>query len=257
MITTAGKRSIVFCASQRTGSTLIADDLSNLCGGGPLNSELLYVELLRSEISQSWQGVWKSVLKSNRVRGFVINKVMFHYVPYISTAILGGKITKRPPIYAFSPEQFGPFFEFFRDSIWIYVQRRDIFSQAVSMYFAEMTDRWEVRPWKTEDQRRPAPHLPYDRTRLMQYVRAFALENTEWQKFFVHYGIEPVRVAYEDAVENYPAYLDEVMMKMQLTRSRVRPRRLVKLGDATNDRFARSLRRDVFDHPILRSIVTP
>lgn len=252
----AGKRSIVFCATQRTGSAVITDDLSNVCGAESFNSEMLYGELLRGDVRLPWDEVWKIAKARCKVRGYTVSKVMFHYVPYLATVIAGGTLDKTPPIYKFSPARCDAFHEFFRDSLWVHIHRQDIFSQAVSMYFAQMTKRWEIRPWREEDTApREIPWIPYDRPRLMRLVHAFALENAGWESFFTHYGIEPVRVEYEDALGNYPTYLDEVLARMRVKQAKAPPRRMIKLGDATNLRYANALRRDVLDHPILRSMV--
>jgi LPS sulfotransferase NodH len=251
----AGNRSIVFCATQRTGSAVITDDLSNLCGGRPFNSEFLYGQLVRGEKHPPWESVWKTAARRCRVKGYVVSKVMFHYLPYLATAISGRTVSKTPPIYTFAPERCDAFYEFFRESTWVHIRRRDIFSQAVSMYFAEMTKLWEIRPWRMEQVPREAPWVPYDRTRLMRYVRAFATENAGWREFFTHYGIVPIQVDYEDAIDNYPAYLDPVLATMGVKRTKVPERRMIKLGNATNARYANALRRDVMDHPILRSMV--
>jgi len=252
----AGKRSIVFCATQRTGSAVITDDFANVCGAQSFNSEILYGELIRVDPHPSWDEVWKIAQERCKVRGYVVSKVMFHYLPYLATAIAGGTLGKTPPVYRFAPERCDAFYAFFRDALWVHIRREDIYSQAVSMYFAQMTKRWEARPWRPEDAApSEPPWIPYDRVRLMRLVRAFAMENAGWEAFFTHYGIEPIRVEYQDALTNYPAYLGELVTRIGVKKPKTPGRRMIKLGDATNLRYANALRRDVLDHPILRSMV--
>jgi len=255
---TAGNRSVIFCAVQRTGSTMIVDDLANILGAPYFDTEFLYREGLERKRRRSWDDLWEATLAQSAIHGVVVNKVMFHYVPYISALMTGGKVTKRPPVYNFSPAQFDPFYAFFRNSIWVYIERRDLFAQAVSMYFAETTQLWEMTAGGAEKERAAQPRIPYDRVELMRYVKSFAAEAAGWQEFFTHYGVEPIRLTYEDAVTSYPAYLDGVIAAMGVTRvGPAPPRRLVKLGDTVNERYARTLRHQVLDHPILRAIVKP
>jgi hypothetical protein len=236
---------------------MIVDDLANILGAPYFDAEFLYREGLARK-RRSWEELWEATCAQSAIHGLVVNKVMFHYVPYISTLMTGGAITKRPPVYDFSPAQFDPFYAFFRSSIWVYIERLDIFAQAVSMYFAEKTQLWEITEEEAGKERAAQPRIPYDRVELMRYVKSFAAEAAGWQKFFAHYGVEPIRLTYEDAVASYPAYLDAVMSAMGVTPvGPAPPRRLVKLGDTVNERYARTLRHQVLDHPILRAIVNP
>jgi LPS sulfotransferase NodH len=253
----AGERSIVVCAIQRTGSTVVIDDLANLAGDYPFDTEYLYRKTVLERDRESWDEIWQTVGKHCHIADFHVNKVMFHYTSYIATVMAGGTVTRKRPIYEFVPEQFDPFYTFFKDSIWVYIEREDIFAQAVSMYFAETIQLWEHRPAKM-DKVPERPRVPYDRPRLMQLVRSFAAECAGWEKFFAHYGIDPIRIRYEDTVSDYPGYLNELAAAMKLTPVQpAPPRRMLKVGDATNERFARTLRGDVKNHPILRSILNP
>ncbi len=78
-------------------------------------------------------------------------------------------------------------------------------------------------------------------------------ERVQWRRFFQHYEIAPLRLAYEGAVENYPDYQNDVVAAAKIIPvHRCPPRRLVKQGDATNEAFARRLRDDVLGETYAR-----
>jgi LPS sulfotransferase NodH len=241
-----GDRSVIFCATQRTGSTMIYDDFLSVMGCPPRNSERLYAEIVKTSLVKPWAAVWETLCDRCSVQGVVVEKVMFHYTPYISAAIEGFALERRPPVYTFQPARFDAFYNFFRDATWVYIDRRDVFAQAVSMYFAESTQVWEIRDPAADSPADAARRVPYDRARLLRLLRNFLNERAQWQALFRQYGIAPLCLTYEDASANYPGYLNELIAATGLTPViPLPPRRLSKVGDAKNEQFAQALRDDV------------
>jgi LPS sulfotransferase NodH len=238
-------RYVIFCATQRTGSTLIFDDVRNLMGCPVTASELLYLEVFRRQPAKPWAAIIEHLRRENRVQDLVMAKVMFHYTPYLSAAIDGIAIEDRPPVYRFEPELFDSFRNFFRDAIWVHISRQDVYAQAVSIYFAEATNLWHQWKAGAEVVAAGTERRTYDRTRLLRYLENLLIERACWQVFFEHYGISPLCLSYEDAVVSYPGYLNELLMVTGLRPIAPTPdRRMVKVGDATNTEFARLLRED-------------
>ena len=237
---------ITLCASQRTGSTMVFDDLRHLTGHPPCDSERLYRRIVAEKTAEPWETVWADVCEYSNTAGFVVNKFMFHYTPQISSFIAGKPVTKAEKFLEFKPELFYDFYQFFRDSIWVYIERRDVFAQAVSMYCAEVTSLWEVyagAPARTPLLR---AEVAYDGVRLRKYLRQFLAERAQWQRFFDHYRIVPLRIAYEDAAARYPAYLDELLARAGVqVRPPVPERRLIKVGTGLNTAYADTLRAEV------------
>jgi len=239
------ERYVVFCATQRTGSTLIYDDIRNLMGYPITDSERLYIEVIRGRSTKPWVEIIEGLRADNSVHDLVMAKVMFHYTPYLSAAIAGLAIGETPPIYRFESAEFDPFYNFFRDAIWVYIGRNDVYSQAVSMYFAETTDVWHRWEISAETDSAFTPRGAYDRARMLRYLENLMTERDCWQLFFNCYGITPIRLSYEDAISGYPAYLDEFLSVAGLSPQSPPPsRRMAKVGDAMNAEFARLLRED-------------
>ena len=256
---------IVFCATQRTGSTLIFDDFLNVIGSTRRNPEVLYEWIIRRKSTRTWDEVWSEVGTRNCVHGYFMCKVMFHYTSLISSFIERSTYQGVKNCYEFRPELFDAFHSFFANANWVYVDRRDVFAQAVSMYMAESTDVWEklVRPQRVgvaSSPNRPNPvpesEVRYDSRKLEGFLRSFLNEREQWQRLFEHYKIEPLRIAYEDADRNYPQYLNELLAATGLQSvADPPPRRMIKVGSQRNEEWAAYLRNEVIAELFSRSQV--
>lgn len=241
----AGK-SLIFCASQRTGSTMVFDDLRNVLGCWPGNSEILYDRIVFNKTTRPWSEVWAEVSELNTVAGYFIDKVMFHYTPRISQFIERGNTLGVRRCLKFKPELFDGFYNFFADALWVYVDRRDVFAQAVSMYLAEATQIWEKRLGVHQNGDSPLPPVAYDGEKLRNHLQSFLAEREQWQVFFRHYNISPLRISYEDAAAGYPHYLKGLLDRVGLEPIEAPPpRRLLKLSTGLNEELAGFLRNDI------------
>jgi LPS sulfotransferase NodH len=224
---------------------MVVDDFCNLAGYPPGPSEILYDRIILKQAAQGWDEVWAEARDVFPVEGYFVDKVMFHYLPKLSKFMSGGLITEARRGYQFSPEQVDHFHSFFLNAIWVYVERSDVFAQAVSMYLAEETNVW----YRWSDRRyQDARHdlVKYDAPKLKSYLMGFVVERDNWQRFFRHYQITPLRIEYGDAVERYPGYLEELFAKAGLQMIGDLPkRRVLKTGDAINERYAKRLRHDI------------
>jgi LPS sulfotransferase NodH len=116
------------------------------------------------------------------------------------------------------------------------------------MYLAEARQIWHRGPGAPPQVRPPVPALAigYDYEELKQYLQGFLAEREQWQVFFRHYNITPIRINYEEAAAGYPYYLKELLDKTELQMVEAPPpRRLLKLGDQLNEKLAEFLRNDV------------
>jgi LPS sulfotransferase NodH len=266
----AGK-SVILCASQRTGSTLVFDDFLNVLGLERKNSEILYDRIVLKKTERPWSEVWNEVRELNEVRGYFVCKVMLHYTPIISSfiernSIAGVRVWTR---LDFVPERFDSFHNFFADAIWVHIDRRNVFAQAVSMYMAETTNVWEslleaphggvptpvdglhsneaasLDP-STGSGILPGSVVRYEPERIKGYLQRFLAEREQWQLFFRHYKITPIRISYEEAASGYPHYLKELLDKTGLQMvAAPTPRRMLKVGGQRNKELSEFLRDDV------------
>jgi len=210
--------------------------------------------MVRKKTEIPWKELWDKVSLQNAVHGYFIDKVMFHYTPLISAFIERSSITGVRRCLKFKPELFDHFYNFFANAIWAYVDRRNVFAQAVSMYLAEATQIWEKRTDQPLAERAPSPAIRYDYGALQQYLQGFLAEREQWEIFFRHYNIKPIRISYEDAATGYPEYLKELLDKTGLTMiDTPQPRRYVKIGGELNEKLTEFLRNDVIAELYSRS----
>lgn len=223
---------------------MIVDDFRNVIGADTAPAELLYENIIRNKATLPWSDVWNNLNANWAAHGYFIDKVMFHYTPMISAFIDRGSIDGVRRCLKFDPGLFDAFHTFFTDAVWVYIDRHDVFAQAVSMYLAESTEVW-FRPVHRPPGGTPA-EVDYDYDRLREYLSGFLAEKEQWQLFFRHYNIQPIRFSYEDAAAEYPHYLSALVERTGLRMVNTPPpRRLAKVGDERNEKFARFLRDDV------------
>ena len=239
------ERMVVFCATQRTGSAMVVDDFCNVLGAAPIDAERPYTTIFR-ENAETWPQAWENVRRTNAFAGIVAVKFMFHYTPAISALIAGAPAASAPLTHTFEASKFDAFHAFFRDAVWVHVRRRDVCAQAVSMYFAETSGRWELRAPPSGASAGAGAEVPYARARLMQIAQGFLQERRQWPLFFAHYGVTPTDIVYEEASRDYPRYLDGLLASLGLQApARPAARRLYKVGTSLYDEFARRLRDDM------------
>jgi LPS sulfotransferase NodH len=233
---------VMFCATQRTGSSLIHDDLLNLMGHWSLNAEVLFSRIVRDATTQTWPELWVEICKKFTIGHVIPLKVMFHYTPSIARFMRGEPAIKKRQILEFSPADFDAFHAFFADAVWVAIRRRDPVQQVVSIYIAERTGRWQQMTNDRPDQPLPPADAAYDSNRLLTLLTNFLKERRQWDRFFAHYGITPVRLDYDDAVANYPGYMDGLLARLGVQPVQPPPpRRFVKVGGALNTEFAARL----------------
>jgi hypothetical protein len=233
----------VLCATQRTGSTMIVEDLCLSLGAPPCVNEALYAAIVAEAAPLGWAELWPEIAARSRAGPLGCHKVMFHYLPAIAAVIGGRPRAQRGPQRQFIPALCDDFVAFFRAAIWVHIRRRDVFAQAVSLYFAEATGAWQAYA----DTPRPAAQtVRYDAGRMQAMLDDIRLEDAAWQRFFAHYGIAPLAIFYEDAVAHYPSYLTPLLAQAGLAMVPApAPRHIRKLGGAEQARFAALLRADV------------
>ena len=239
-------RKIIFCATPRTGSMVIFDDFFNLLGGREVNAELLLTSVIEERRFTTWAETWAQVEHDNAVADIVAVKVMINYTPYISHFIGGDAAGVAPFRNApFSAEHFNDFFAFFRDALWVYIDRKNVCAQATSIFVASKTGKWEQRTGAAKKSESSISELVYDQQALFEITNRFLFQKRQWEAFFSYYGVRPIRIEYEDAVSHYPEYLDEFFRTAKLTPTVLDPpRRLARVGKDTSREFENRLRRE-------------
>jgi trehalose 2-sulfotransferase len=101
--------------------------------------------------------------------------------------------------------------------VYVYLERADRLAQAIS---------W-VRAMQTQQYRSTQPargSLRYDGAAIHERLLALEAEHRNWTEFFRQHAIDPVRIAYEDALRDPQAAVDRIAARFALDqRPRVDP----------------------------------
>ncbi|SLN13948.1 Stf0 sulfotransferase [Pseudoruegeria aquimaris] len=205
---------------------MVVDDFANLAGFPRSESEAFYSQVLAKEDGavMSWEDAYETVRAFRAANGPAFyDKVMFHYLHKLSFKI--------------DPDRHdascAPFAEFFRDATWVFIRRANIFEQAVSKYVAEELNIWDKRATKDDDFNLT---MQFNVEKAKGYARALAKEDRRWSWFFRKNEIQPIEIYYEDAVGNYPHYLEPIFSASGMDGTFDSPpeRRMRKLGNQRN-----------------------
>jgi LPS sulfotransferase NodH len=83
----------------------------------------------------------------------------------------------------------------FPNQRWVFLRRRDLLGQAVSFEIAKQTRLWSSR--------HDAVRLPvYGRDKIAGKLKQLLEHNKEWERFFSARGIAPLKLTYEDIVDD-------------------------------------------------------
>ena len=210
---------IIFCATQRSGSTMIVDDFQNATGRPSSQTEAFYHLALTKGV-ENWTQAFSIVQRHRAGEAVFFDKVMFPIVLKLSDMIAPNG----------APNRTAPFAKFFAKAVWVYIRRANIFEQTVSKYTAEELDVWDAA--KASEDFNAA--MDFDLHLARKHMRGFIKEDAQWLAFFKRHGITPLQIYYEDAVPNFPTYLAPVLAAARLDFDLVnlRPRRKQKLGNA-------------------------
>ncbi len=133
----------------------------------------------------------------------------------------------------------------------VYLIRRNVIQQAISRRIASITQKWTANMAGE----RAIASADYDFAAILKHAEGIINENSNWERFFLRLGLNPMRVVYEDIIVNEQESLAEIgsHLSRKWQPSINREVELKKQGTALNDRweerFKSDLRRSLNDLP--------
>lgn len=91
---------------------------------------------------------------------------------------------------------------------YIFLTRDDVVAQAVSRLFAQQSGIWQ--PWDKEAREGTMP-IGYHPGKLAFFMADIVGANAYFEAWFAQYGIEPLRMAYEENAEDWTAAVRRVL----------------------------------------------
>jgi trehalose 2-sulfotransferase len=137
---------------------------------------------------------------------------------------------------------------------WVWVRRRDVLRQAVSLWRAMQTQTWR-------DGAAPEPTAVYSRAAIAHLTALLADQDAAWSAFFAAQDLDPLELVYEDYARDIPGAVAEVLAHLGITGgfSLAPEPPMSRQSDGVSDEWAEAYRRGIAvrphntPHPLSRS----
>lgn len=191
----------IICASQRTGSTLVANTLKSMCIGKPdeffniwFSSDLetlpLNEYISKIKDTQTCNGIF-----GLKVHYCQIEQYNLHELP-----------------------------SYFPNAKYIWLYRRNKLRQAISLWKAMCTQCWH----STEINKKPPQ---YNYSQICNLVVKMTREIECWENFFASHNIKPLEVVYENLDKNYKDTVYKILDFLGVEEKLIPPPLLEKQSD--------------------------
>ncbi|SDE60132.1 LPS sulfotransferase NodH [Kordiimonas lacus] len=238
--------SIVICSTMRSGSTMICEDMRNTRSLGTARELFMNWRPGKADKYKELEKLFEEEVTEN---GVFSVKVMSRYLPHTEAALQGTREDR--------PEEglFPYFHDVFKDATWVYLKRNDILGQAISRYISNKTGVYhnfdDGRHSKSKTVLKAkgesySDDLDYKFLPINKGVQNIAREQVLWEHFFTTQGIEPVRLTYEDCVEDHHTYLQAIANVAGIKLEKMPAERTIKrLPNKRNDELREEYCRDL------------
>jgi len=102
---------------------------------------------------------------------------------------------------------------------WIFVDRKDVIAQAISLYVAERVGVWHVVAG--EDRAAPYDEVEYDFFDVLSKLMILLANNANWQLYFLTLGIVPLHLHYEDLCDDTDTVFKNIFDYLGVSHTRV------------------------------------
>lgn len=234
---------IVLCSTQRSGSTMVVEDMRNSEVLG--NPEEYFIK---------WQGFGDNVDINNEIDSLF---KLGSKSNIFSVKLMANQVKKVNSLLNRSGG-YKNIVDLFSGASWIYIKRNDTVKQAISRYIASVTKvnhaiddessnhfagnllKGGYAEYNTE--------VPYDFNKIFQEYCNVKKENLFWQEFFLRQGVEPLVLEYE-VYSQYRGYEHVKQIADHagiLEEPKIVERKLKKLSNKVNKRFVDLFKDEIF-----------
>ncbi len=236
-------KKIVLCATQRSGSTMICEDMRNAKVFG-LPEEYFIPWVERNPDSDYYKELDILIEEKSSANGVFAVKVMGDQLSSIESCL-----TQDEEAVADSQGRICPhFFEQFADAEWVYIVRRDTLRQAISQVMAAQTGFNHatnhasdehfagklLKGYSNEYNRR----VRYSFNAIRRVLFKLAEDNAIWLKFFSDWKISPYIIEYEENNKTTLICLEDISRRVGIDfNGQMSERKMVKLSNKKNDEW--------------------
>lgn len=191
----------------RSGSTLLADLLTNTKIAGNVD-EYLRVSVEYNNKSKSYdypKYIFNNLQANASENGVSGVKMMWNNFDYL--------LQKLNKDYCdLNLTDYDKLEKVFPNIKFIYIYRKNIFRQAISLDKAIQTGRWSVKNIKPNKINNYILSPKFVKTAIKKIKK----QNQNWEKFFMNNKIKPYRVVYEDFPNNYENVIHDCINYLEL-----------------------------------------
>lgn len=232
-------KTIVLCATQRSGSTLVCGDMR---ATGVLGMpEEYFIGWRPDQQGRDWAAELDQVLlKAATPNGVSSFKIMANQLLHVEKCLNPATNLRAPLCKAFQ--------QAFRNAVWVWIEREDKLNQAISSAISEQTG---VNHAVGSGERDYFPgnlmvgykenynkDAKFDFDLVHRTMMRFVNENLLWDRFFHTHHINPIRLRYNEFVENRDAYLAALAKAAGVELpAEIAPRKLMRLANKVNEEW--------------------
>ncbi|WP_308909003.1 Stf0 family sulfotransferase [Pseudokordiimonas caeni] len=236
------RKSIVLCATQRCGSTMICEDMRNAGTLGLPEEHFLPWQSLKPDMN------WAPHLEGVYRRGSGENGVFAVKIMANQMATLDACLATMMPAAESDGRAFPYVRSLFSDATWVWLRRDDVVRQAISREMATQTGVNHATGDTEADHfagnllqgYKPDYNVQtqFNEHAIAAKVSSITEENLLWQRFFYDWEIQPLSLIYEDNCRDFPGYLHRLAAAAGLDIPADLPERaMVRLSNAINDEW--------------------
>ena len=240
---TVPETTIVLCATPRSGSTLVCEDMRNT---GVLGWPEEYFIPWDAQQPKDYSAILGRVVKQGQTsNGVFAIKIMASQLAQVAACLSGQHLPRDPVGPAFAD----PFYQAFRQAQWVFIHRQDYIRQAISQVIAKQTRINHATRQATDKhfagnllkgyRQDYNQQVVYDFDEIHHHFLKVVHGNAIWLKFFERHAIEPLRIEYVEQVEPKPDYLYPLAERVGVRLVDLPAQRtMVKLANQMNDEWS-------------------
>jgi trehalose 2-sulfotransferase len=125
----------------------------------------------------------------------------------------------------------------FPNLAYIWLRRRDVIAQAVSLYRAICSRQWHS--FRSDQAGGAAGEIPFDFHQIQQLASALKHADDAWQRFFAEHAIQPYILTYESFCQNYETTISATLrhLGIDIPRTHIRLPRVQKMAGAISSQW--------------------
>lgn len=211
-------RTLIICATPRTGSTLLCALLKSAGTAG--RPESWYRAEDRDDYADDW-GVPRDADRRIDPAAYLAAAIRAGLGPNgvcglrIQARSLTGLLAELHSLFPKAPDDRALLERAFGACHFLYMRRSDDVAQAISRHRAEVSQVWH-HDGRADPDRVPQPQVRYNADRLDAYRAEAAAGNAQWEAWFTAAAIAPTRLVYETFITDPAAQLRAILTDLNL-----------------------------------------